>query len=74
MITLKGVIYLTNSLSIMHTTPSQYQTLSMSGHSSIQINGMIVISALSAAGASRVQFNRLSAAPGLPARMVALIK
>jgi hypothetical protein len=72
-ITLTGTIYLTNSLSIMKANATQYQSLSMGGNSSIQINGSIVVGALSMHGAAGVRFN-LSRTPSLLVRQIALVR
>jgi len=72
-IVLTGSIYLTNTLAIMKATPSQYQTLSMGGNSSIVINGLIVVGAASTSGTASITFN-LSAAPALLVRQIALVR
>ena len=72
-VTLTGTIYLTNTLAIMQGNAAQYQTLSMSGHSSIQIDGVIVVGALSMGGASSVQFN-LTGVPSLSTRQISLVR
>lgn len=72
-IALTGSIYLTNSLAIMQANASLYQALSMGGNSSIQINGLIIVGALSTHGTATVQFN-LSGVPVLRVRQVSLIR
>jgi hypothetical protein len=72
-IILTGTLYMTNSLTVMQNQPSQYQTLNLGGNAGIQINGSIVVGALSMAGTSNVTFN-LAAGPNLTTRRAGLVR
>jgi Putative Flp pilus-assembly TadE/G-like len=72
-IVLTGTLYMTNSLTVMQNQPSQYQTLNLGGNAGIQINGSIVVGALSMAGTSYVTFN-LAAGPSLTTRRTGLVR
>jgi hypothetical protein len=73
-LSLIGTIYLTNSLSVMQGTPSQYQQLSLQGTpgSATSVQGLIIVSALSLGGNAGITMN-LTGQP-LPVRQVALVK
>ena len=71
-LTLNGSLYITNSLALMQADASRYQTLSFAGNSSVTINGVIIVSAISMGGASQVFYN-LSGVPSLSFRQVALV-
>jgi Flp pilus assembly protein TadG len=72
-IVLTGSLYMTNTLAIMQSQPSQYQTLNLGGNAAIQINGTIVVGALSMAGTSDVTFN-LAGTPSLITRRTGLVR
>ncbi len=72
-IVLTGTLYMTNWLSVMLNQPSQYQTLRLGGNAGIQINGSIVVGALTMAGTSYVTFN-LAAGPNLTTRRAGLVR
>ena len=72
-IALTGSIYLTNSLATMQADVNHYQLLSLQGNSTIQINGIIVVGAVSTGGTSVVHFN-LASAPSLQIRQVGLVR
>ncbi len=72
-ITLTGSIYLNNTVATMSADATHYQTLSMRGNSSIQINGSIVVNSLSLGGTPAITFN-LAGAPALTVRQVAIVK
>ena len=72
-INLTGAMYITNWLTVMQNQPSQYQTLDLAGNSGIQINGSIVVGALSMSGTSFVTFN-LALGPSLPTRRAGLVR
>ena len=70
---LTGALYITNWRTLMQNQPTQYQTLNLGGNAGIQINGSIVVGALTMAGTSFVTFN-LAAGPNLPTRRAGLVK
>jgi len=72
-IVLTGTLYMTNSLPVMLSQPSQYQTLNLGGNAGIQINGSIIVGALNMAGTSNVTFN-LAAGPSLTTRRAGLVR
>ena len=72
-IVLTGALYMTNWLSVMQSQPSQYQTLNLGGNAGIQINGSIVVSALTMAGTSYVTFN-LAGGPSIESRRAGLVR
>jgi len=72
-INLTGAMYITNWLTVMQNQPSQYQTLDLAGNSGIQINGSIVVGALTMSGTSFVTFN-LALGPNLPTRRAGLVR
>ena len=72
-ITLTGSLYITNTLALMKADATRYQTLSLGGNSSIQINGLIVVGKLSTGGASTVRFN-LAGTPTLQVRQIGLVR
>lgn len=72
-IVLTGALYITNWRTLMQNQPTQYQTLNLGGNAGIQINGSIVVGALTMAGTSFVTFN-LAAGPNLPTRRAGLVK
>jgi hypothetical protein len=72
-ITLTGALYMTNWLSVMKAQPTQYQTLNLGGNAGIQINGTIVVGALTMAGTSYVTFN-LAGTPSLITRRAGLVR
>jgi hypothetical protein len=71
---LTGTIYITNSLSIMQTTPSQYQLLQLQGGggSNTLIQGEIIASQLLLGGSGTIKM-RLNPAPTTVLRQVALV-
>jgi hypothetical protein len=64
---------MTNWLSVMKAQPTQYQTLNLGGNAGIQINGTIVVGALTMAGTSYVTFN-LAGTPSLITRRAGLVR
>jgi hypothetical protein len=72
-LTLTGSIYLHNTVATMTADPAHYQILSMKGNSTIQINGLIVVNALTTGGTARVTFN-LAGTPTFRVRQIALIR
>jgi hypothetical protein len=72
-ITLTGTIYLHNTVATMAADASHYQTLSMGGNSSITINGLIVVNALSMSGTPDVRFN-LAGSPTLAIRQISIVR
>jgi len=72
-IVLTGALYITNWLTVMQAQPTQYQTLNLGGNAGIQINGSIVVGALSMAGTSYVTFN-LAFGPSLATRRIGLVR
>ena len=73
-LSLVGTIYMTNTIATMTTTPSQYQSLSFSGHggSTTTITGEIIVGALSLGGSSGITMN-LNAQALYNIRQVALV-
>lgn len=72
-INLTGTLYMNNWLAVMQAQPSQYQTLNLGGNAGIQINGSIVVGALSMAGTSFVTFN-LAAGASVESRRAGLVR
>jgi hypothetical protein len=72
-ITLTGTIYLHNTVATMAADASHYQTLSMGGNSSILINGLIVVNALTMSGTPDVKFN-LAGVPTLSLRQISIVR
>jgi len=73
-LSLVGTLYMTNTIGTMTTTPSQYQSLSFSGHggSTTTITGEVIVGALSLKGSSGITMN-LNAASNYTIRQVALV-
>jgi len=74
-ISLVGTIYMTNTLATMTATPSQYQSLSFSGHggSSTTIQGEIIVGALSMGGSSGITME-LNPGASVLVRQIALVQ
>ncbi len=72
-IVLTGSIYMHNTVAMMTAVPTNYQTLSLHGNSTIHINGLIVVNALSTAGTPDITFN-LAGTPTFALRQVAVIR
>jgi hypothetical protein len=74
-VTLKGTIYISNSLAVMNATPAQYQEVKLQGTpgSSTQIIGEIIVSALSLGGNAGITM-QLDPAATLVVRQVALVR
>ncbi len=74
-ISLVGTLYMTNTLATMTTTPTQYQSLSLSGHggSNTTITGEVIVGALSMGGSSGITMN-LNPASTTVVRQIALVQ
>jgi len=72
-ISLTGTIYMHNTVATMAADASHYQTLSLGGNSSILINGIIVVNALTMQGTPAVTFN-LAGAPTLAIRQISIVR
>jgi hypothetical protein len=74
-VTLKGTIYITNSLPVMTTTPGQYQRVLLQGTpgSTTRIIGQIITSALKMGGNAAI-IMQLDSTATLNIRQVALVK
>ena len=73
--TLKGTIYVTNTLATMQGTPSQYQQLDLEGHTgnTTKIQGEIIASNLHLGGNAGITMN-LSNAAAYKVRQIALVQ
>jgi len=72
-ISLTGTIYMHNTVATMAADASHYQTLSLGGNSSILINGIIVVNALTMQGTPAVTFN-LAGARTLAIRQISIVR
>lgn len=74
-VTLKGTIYISNSLSVMNATPGQYQRVLLQGTpgSTTRIIGQIIVSALKMGGNAGI-IMQLDPTATLNIRQVALVK
>ena len=74
-ITLVGTLYMTNSIATMTSTPTQYQSLSLSGHggSNTTITGEVIVGALSLSGSSGITMT-LNSASTVTVRQIALVQ
>lgn len=74
-LSLKGTIYLTNTVATMTGTPTHYQALTLQGNSgnTTYIEGEIIVGTLSLGGTPNITMN-LNAAATLHIRQVALVK
>jgi hypothetical protein len=74
-LSLKGTIYITNTLAIMKVTPTQYQSVTLQGNSgsSTIIDGEIIAGALTLGGTPDIRMN-LNAGSTLHIRQVALVR
>jgi hypothetical protein len=72
-LTLTGSIYMHNTVATMTADATHYQTLSIKGNSSIQINGLIVANSLSMSGTPNITFN-LAGTPTFTVRQIAVVK
>lgn len=74
-LSLIGTIYMTNTLATMTATPTQYQSLFMSGHggSSTTILGEVIVGALTLGGTSGITMD-LNPASNTTVRQVALVQ